>query len=97
MGSTEVWGPPPQDRYKLNFNGSFHHQNQLAGIWGIVVAFFVAIEAHKALEADNKAIICGVQFFVDLNLSNVLIEGDSYIIWNTLHTGGTVSWHLIKG
>lgn len=88
----EVWGAPPQDWYKLNFDGSFHHQNQLAGIEGIVrnssedmaVASYAAVEAHNALEAEIKAIIRGVWICVDLNLGNILTERDSYI-YNLKH------------
>lgn len=77
----------------------------MAGIGGIVrnssedmaVASYAAVEAHNALEAEIKAIIRGVWICVDLNLSNILTERDSYIIRNTLHTGGTVSWNLMNG
>lgn len=88
----EIWTTPPPGTYKLNVYGSFNIANGTTGIGGIVrdckgrllQAFACAITANSAVEAEMKALLGGIQLCLQNELTDVIVEGGSFLIWNSI-------------
>ena len=100
----EEWTPPPPTIYKLNIDGSFNHANGTVGIGGIlhndhgnlIQAFAFATVARSPLEAELQSLLRGTQLCVNRGVIDVLIKGDSFIIWNSLNSYEGYPWDLLK-
>lgn len=99
----EHWTAPPPLTHKQKVDGSFHNINGTAGIEGIIrnssgrllLAFACAITTNLALEAKMQALLRGTQLCVANGFTDVIVEGDSCIIWNSLNSTPGVPWSLI--
>lgn len=99
----ETWSAPPPSVHKLNIDGSFNPISGTAGIGGIIrdhhgdliQAFSYATAAKSPLEAEMQAFLRGLQLCLGLGLTDIIIEGDSFIIWSSLHSAHGFHWNLI--
>ncbi|XP_070019658.1 uncharacterized protein [Nicotiana sylvestris] len=89
-----VWEMPPRGYLKLNTDGSFNKQIGKAGIGGIlrdeeggfVMAFSMPIIYNNISEAELKAIKYGCEWCKYKGISNFIVETDSRMIYDILHT-----------
>lgn len=83
-----------------NFDGSMIPDWKTAGIGsiiqnhtGVMVGTFAeAISTTYALEAGFMALFRGIQLCISFGLSNIIHEGDSYIIREKLQNSDTIPW-----
>lgn len=100
----ERWIPPPTAIHKLNVDGSFNLDTCMARIGGIlrndcgglIQTFACATVTHSALEAELQALLRGLQLCAAHSIKEVIIEGDSFIIWNSLHFSEGFPWSLMR-
>lgn len=96
--------PLPHANYKLNIDGSYNPSTRTAGVGGIlrdagrklILAFAAATQACSGLEAEMQALLRGIQMCKAKGVGNVLIEGDSIIIWNFLNSNEGFQWNLMN-
>ena len=82
---------------------SFNHQTNTSGIGGIIrdhqgtsiQASATATVAASTLETELQAILRGARMCLDLNISDIIIEGDSFIIWNNINSKSGMPWKLM--
>ncbi|KAK9992106.1 hypothetical protein SO802_027091 [Lithocarpus litseifolius] len=87
------WSPPPRTRYKINVDGAVFKTQKSAGV-GVLIrddqGLIVAALSQKinaplgALEVEAKAVEVALQFARDVGISDLIIEGDSFVIYNAL-------------
>ena len=102
------WLPPPKDWMKINFDGATFQKEKLAGLGcvvrndeGLVMATFTqiiplptSVEMVEVLAARSA-----IGFEQELNLNQVIFEGDSETIMRALSKGGFESssfGHIIR-
>ena len=95
--SSANWSPPPSGWLKVNFDGATFPSKNLAGLGaiirndkGLVMAAFsqpislpTSIETVEVLAARNA--VCLAR---DLNLGQVIFEGDAEVIIKAINSGG---------
>ena len=87
------WKPPPTDWYKINVVSAVFKETGQCGI-GVIVrndkGEIMGAHSKKlyfplgALEAEVKAMECGIIFAWELGLRQVIIEGDSQVVIQAL-------------
>lgn len=98
-----TWSPPPANTHKLNVDGSFNPNARTAGIGGIlrdaqgtiVQGFAAKIIAASPLEAELHALLRGIQVCNSTGVREVIIKGDSFIIWDSMSKDEGVPWTLM--
>lgn len=86
------WSPPPLGWTKLNFDGASRGNLDIAGISCIInnaLGKWIARRAKPLEPTTNnlvelEALREGLQIFLDLVLSKIIIEGDSKIVLNAV-------------
>lgn len=87
------WKPPPTDCYKINVDGAMFKEIGQCGIRVVVRndrGEIMGALSKKlyfplgALEAEVKAMECGIIFAWELGLRQVIIEGDSQVVIQAL-------------
>ena len=99
-----TWEPLPPNIPKPNVDGSFNPQTNTSGIGGVlrdhqgplIQAFATTAHANSTLEAKLQAIPRGAKMCLDLSLIEVIIEGDSFIIWNNINCDSGMPWRLMN-
>lgn len=99
----ETWSAPPSTCHKLNIDRSFNQTFGTAGISGIIrdnqgeliQTFACATAAKSPLEAEMQAFLRGIQLCIGLGLTDIIIEGDLFIIWFSLQSNHGFPWNLI--
>ncbi|XP_075665153.1 uncharacterized protein LOC142634774 [Castanea sativa] len=85
------WKPPSSDWYKINVDGAVFKETRCCGI-GVVarndrgqIIGALSKKLHfplGALEAEEKAMECRIIFVWELGLKQIIIEGDSQIVYH---------------
>ena len=91
--SCVVWKPPPPGVFKVNVDGALFSKTKQAGV-GVLVrdedGNVIAALARKldspldALATEAKALEIGVSFAEEVGLRDVVFEGDSLLVINTV-------------
>ncbi|XP_010676027.1 uncharacterized protein LOC104891937 [Beta vulgaris subsp. vulgaris] len=101
-GPASFWSPPPQNYFKLNFDGSKLSSNSTA--LGFVIRN-VAGEAMVAgskslgystsvLQAEAWALKEGILAALSFNISNLIIEGDNLAVINAIRKIWKIPWEI---
>ena len=102
------WLPPPTGWLKINFDGATFKVNNLASLGAIVrndkglvmAAFTQTIPLPTSVEmVEVLAVHSAICFATELNLEQVIVEGDSEIIIKAINSGGFASssfGHIIR-
>ena len=96
------WSPPPSGFIKLNFDGSSVRNPGPSGIGGvfrneegIVTALFSGpIGEGDSLRAEILVALEGIRRAKDLNISRLILEGDSKVVINWLKTEDSGLWNF---
>ena len=91
-----AWHPPNASWYKINFDGAFFVKENCAGV-GVVIrneqGLVMASLSQKiplpfiVIEVEALAARRAVKFAAELGLDQIVLEGDSKILINTLQHG----------
>lgn len=87
------WEPPPRNRYKVNVDGALLTNQKSAGV-GVIIRDSegrVEVALSKklglplgALEIEAKAFKTNILFAKDIGVHNIILEGDSLIVYRAL-------------
>ncbi|XP_059064794.1 uncharacterized protein LOC131856862 [Cryptomeria japonica] len=97
-----VWLPPPASKVKLNFDGASHGNpsNSTIGIVvsddkaGIIKAQCQCIAYGTNNVVELHALSTGLDLLLSLHLLDVVIEGDSQVVFYMVTNRSSHSWHL---
>ncbi|XP_019055746.1 PREDICTED: uncharacterized protein LOC109115811 [Nelumbo nucifera] len=98
--SLPSWAPPPSGFVKLNFDGSSMGNPGPSGIGGvlrneegmIISLFSGPIGLGDSLKAEISAVIEGTQRAIELNITNLVIEGNSKLVVDWLRIDTANFW-----
>ncbi|XP_057837815.2 uncharacterized protein LOC131048003 [Cryptomeria japonica] len=97
-----IWLPPPRSKYKLNFDSS-SHGNPSKSIIGVVVtddgSKFIRARCQCIPDGTNNvveihALSVGLDMLILLDFKDVVIEGDSMVVFYVVTNRACNSWHL---
>ncbi|XP_030948953.1 uncharacterized protein LOC115972857 [Quercus lobata] len=89
------WSPPANSAIKLNFDGSVFQEFDDADLGvvardskGLVLAPLVekVLQPNSVAELEAMAAVCALNFAQELNLSSIILECDSEIIFKALRS-----------
>lgn len=88
-----IWRPPSPNKFKINVDGAIFVARKAVGV-GVIIkddkgriegAMSKKIHAPLgAMEAEAKAFEVGIQFAKDIGIQNVILEGDSLLVYKAL-------------
>ncbi|XVF17816.1 hypothetical protein REPUB_Repub10bG0157100 [Reevesia pubescens] len=91
--AAQRWVPPPEGKFKINFDGSFHPANREGGI-GIVIRDFrgrvagataqTILNAADPFTVEAMGAVRALEFARFLGLTSVILEGDALCITRKL-------------
>ncbi|XP_004301358.1 PREDICTED: putative ribonuclease H protein At1g65750-like [Fragaria vesca subsp. vesca] len=79
-----LWVPPLVNVVKINFDGAWKESNHNSGL-GIIICSHMGVSIagaslfrsyNSTVEAEAKALLCGVKMAVVLKLEHIIVEGD---------------------
>ncbi|XP_057843883.1 uncharacterized protein LOC131053322 [Cryptomeria japonica] len=96
------WTPPLQFSFKLNFDGVAKGNPGKSGIGVVlfdhnymivkVVGKFIGVDSNNS--AEFHALSFGLDLAISLGIKDIIIEGDSMLIFHSVSAKKCVSWHL---
>lgn len=96
------WSPPPFPSFKLQFDGASKGNPGRSGI-GVII-FYHSSKIIKAVGkyigygtnnvAEFQALSFGLDLALSLNIKDIVIEGDSMLVFQAVASKKCLSWHL---